>query len=71
MERGVRGGEEKDPDLADLLREETSRGRRPIDTEAEQERRQLRRDYLKLIREGSEQEFLTALRALGLRDGPE
>ncbi len=58
-----------DTDLEDVLKEETSRGRRPIDTEARRERQRLRRDYLKLIREGDEEDFLNALRALGLPEG--
>lgn len=61
---------DKQPDdLEDVIREETSRGRRPVDTDAQRQRQQFRRDYLKLIREGNEKDFLNALRALGLREG--
>ena len=61
--------DDEEPDLEDVYREEARRGRRPIDIEALRERRILRRDYLKLIRDGTEEEFLNALRALGLQDG--
>jgi len=61
---------DKEPDdLEDVIREETSRGRRPVDTDAQRQRRLLRRDYRKLIREGTEKDFIAALRALGLQEG--
>lgn len=56
-------------DVFDVIEEETSRGRRPIDTEARREQQLLRRDYLRLIREGTEEDFLAAIRALGFEDG--
>ncbi len=56
-------------DLEDVIREEASRGRRPVDAEARKRRRELLRDVAKTIREGNEREFLRILRALGLQDG--
>lgn len=60
-------------EISDVVREETSRGsrRRPVDTEARKQRERLRQDYLKVIRDGDEEDFLTVLRALGLQEGSE
>ena len=54
-------------DIDDVIREERSRGKKHIDTEAEEERRQLRADYLRLAKEvDHEEDFLNAISALGL-----
>jgi len=60
---------EDDEDLQDVILEETMRGRRRIDLQARRERAKLNRAYRKLLDIGSEDEFLMAIRALGLRDG--
>ncbi len=58
-------------EIVDVLHEERSRGksRRPLDTEARRENERLKRDYLKVIREGTRRDFLNVLRALGLQEG--
>ncbi len=56
-------------DLSDVIREEKSRGRRPIDTQAEREHQLLVKGYLKLLSERNKQKFLRAIRSLGLQDG--
>ncbi|MBI4482416.1 MAG: hypothetical protein HY652_05945 [Acidobacteria bacterium] len=60
---------EKRKDLNDVIREETSRGRRPIDTKARRQRQQLLADLRKLLREKDERAFLAAIREIGLKDG--
>lgn len=61
----------KDPDIQDVMREEKSRGKRPVDTKA----RQLRQQRLKALQEAlkarTEREFLEAIRELGYGDDPE
>ena len=61
--------DEERPDLEDVLREETSRGRRPVDATARRRRWELLRKLSRTIREGNEREFLRIVRALGLKDG--
>ncbi len=56
-------------DLGDVMKEERSRGRRPINTDVQRERQLLRQGFLKLIQEGDEKRFLSALHGLGLRAG--
>lgn len=55
-------------DLDDVMTEEKSRGRRPVSRDVQRARQLLRQGFLKLIREGDERKFLSALRGLGLRD---
>lgn len=55
-------------DVGDVIREERSRGRRPVNTDVERERQLLRQGFLKLIQEGDERQFLRAIRGLGLQD---
>lgn len=61
----------KAPDIQDVMREEKSRGKRPVDTKA----RQLRQQRLKALQEAlkarTEREFLEAIRELGYGDDPE
>ena len=61
--------ERKQQDLQDLMRSETRRGKRPIDIEERRRRAGLQRDFKFLLDEGSRDEFVTAIRALGLQDG--
>ena len=63
----------KDQDIHDVLREEQSRGRRPVDTDAEQAEHELRGGYRRLIAaRATEEEFREGLIALGWSpDSPE
>ncbi len=61
--------EGKDRDLRDLMRSETRRGKRPIDIEERRRRAELQRDFKFLLDEGSREEFVKAIRALGLQKG--
>jgi hypothetical protein len=61
--------EKKQAELDDVMREETRRGRRPIDIEERRRQAQLKRDLRMYLRIATEQEFREAMRALGLRDG--
>ena len=63
------GEGEKQAELDDVMREETRRGRRPIDIEERRRQAQLKRDLRMYLRIATEQEFREAMRALGLRDG--
>ena len=64
--------ERDDRDIRDVLREEQSRGRRPVDPNAERIERDLREGFLKLIEKGTETDFRDALIALGWKsDSPE
>lgn len=55
-------------DLDDVIKEERSRGRRPVDTDIQRERELLRKGFWKLIQTGDERQFLRAIRGLGLQD---
>ena len=61
--------EKKQAELGDVIREETRRGRRPIDIEERKRQAQLKREFRMYLRIATEQEFREAMRALGLRDG--
>jgi hypothetical protein len=61
--------DKKQAELDDVIREETRRGRRPIDIEERRRQAQLKRDLRMYLRIATEQEFREAMRALGLRDG--
>ncbi len=54
-------------DIDDVVAEETSRGRKPIDTEERRRRKQLREDLRWVIRYGDEESFLRILREAGLK----
>jgi hypothetical protein len=55
-------------DVDDVRREEMSRGRRPIDLETRRQRQETLHDLRQLLAVGTEDEFVAAMRALGLRD---
>jgi hypothetical protein len=55
-------------DLDDVIREEQSRGRRPVDMDARREREALREGFRQLLRLGDEALLREAMRALGLDD---
>lgn len=58
-------------DLDDVLREERSRGRRPVDMGARRDRRRVERQLLEVIYDGPEADFLRLIRAYGIdRDSP-
>jgi hypothetical protein len=61
--------DKKKQDLEDVIRAESRRGKRPIDIEERRRRAQLQRDFRTLLEEGSKEDFVKAIRALGLRDG--
>jgi len=55
-------------DVDDVRREEMSRGRRPVSLETRRRRQELLRGLRKLLELATEDEFVAAMRALGLRD---
>lgn len=61
--------DKKDPEVSKVIREEKSRGRRPIDEEAKEEARKLKAGMIQLIRNNDEGGFIEALNALGLYSG--
>ena len=61
-----------DDDLRDVMRQEKQRGRkRLLDLEARRQHEQLLRDFKKLLEEVTEQDFVAAIRALGLKEKSE
>jgi hypothetical protein len=61
--------EKRRKDLEDVMRTESRRGRRPVDLEARQKRNMLLQDMRKLLTIATEEEFVAAMHAAGLRDG--
>ena len=61
--------EKQKKDLEDVMRKETRRGRRPMDLDARRKRVQMLNDLRKLLTIATEEEFIQAMRAVGLRDG--
>jgi hypothetical protein len=60
----------KDEDIKDVMREEGSRGRKRVDTAARKKHQQRLKDFQKLLN-GTEEEFISAIRAGGIRaDSP-
>lgn len=58
-------------DLEDVRREEMSRGRLPISMEARKQRQERLNDLRMLLEVATEEEFVAAMRALGLQaDSP-
>lgn|GEM_PF-1773454 len=60
-----------DDDIREVMAEEKNRGRRPRDAEALKERRKHLEDLRVALTSRTEQEFLVAIRGLGLDDDPE
>ena len=56
-------------DLEDVMREEKSRGRRPIDLQARRKRVEKLKDFRDLLSLATEDEFRKAMHDLGLTDG--
>ena len=61
--------EKRKKDLEEVTREEGRRGRRPIDLEARRKRAEKLADIRKLLTIATEEEFVSAMRAVGLTDG--
>jgi hypothetical protein len=60
--------DEKQKDLDEVMKAENRRGRRPIDFEAAKRRSQTLRGMRKLLESATEEEFMVAIRAAGLRE---
>ncbi len=60
---------DKDLNLHDVMIEEQSRGRRPVDMKTRRERERLRRELRRLLEAGDERGFIEAIRSVGLKDG--
>ncbi len=56
-------------DVHDIIQEEQSRGRRPIDTDARRRRAMLRRDFRELLRIDRRVDFEEAILDLGIERG--
>ena len=56
-------------DLQDVIREEESRGRRPIDTDAVRRRKVLLKDFRELLRMDRREDFEEAILDLGIERG--
>lgn len=61
--------EKRKKDLEEVMRKETRRGRRPIDLESRRKRNEKLKDLRQLLMIATEEEFIRAMRAVGLRDG--
>jgi hypothetical protein len=61
--------DKKKRDLQDVMKEEGRRGRRPLDSEAQRAREEKLGRFRKLLEMATEEEFVMALRAFGLREG--
>lgn len=65
----------KDPpdsqDVQDVIREEESRGRRPVDTEELRTRQALKQKYRRLLQINRREDFVEAILALGIEPGSE
>lgn len=60
-----------DKDVQDVIAEEKSRGRRPLDIKAKKERAELLRYIREALEAKTEHEFLDAIRGLQLGEDPE
>jgi hypothetical protein len=61
----------KDPDIQDVMREEKSRGKRRVDTEALRRREDLLKKFREALTLRTEREFVEAIREMKLTDDPE
>lgn len=61
--------EKRKKDLEEVMRTESGRGRRPVDLEARRKRNERLTDMRKLLTIATEEEFVAAMHAAGLRDG--
>jgi hypothetical protein len=60
--------EKRRKDLEEVRQKETRRGRRPIDFDERRKREERLNEFRKLLELATEEEFVTAMRAVGLRD---
>ncbi len=51
-----------------MMRSESRRGKRPIDIEERRRRTELQREFRLLLESGTKDDFVSAIRALGLRE---
>lgn len=58
-------------DVQDVMREEKSRGRRPVDTDKLRERRRIVQSYRRLLRINRKEDFVEAILSLGIKPGSE
>lgn len=61
--------EDREKDLREVMAEEKARGRRRIDAETRRQRAQRLNDARRLLSTATKEEFLEAMRAVGLKDG--
>lgn len=59
---------DKEQDLQDVIREEGRRGRRPVDLATQRERNKALTAFRDLLKLGTEEEFIEAMRAFGIRE---
>jgi hypothetical protein len=58
-------------DIEDVMREEKSRGKRPVDTKARRQRQERLMALQEALKARTEREFVEAIRELGYADDPE
>jgi hypothetical protein len=63
--------EPKNRDIEDVMREEKSRGKRRVDTEALRRRQDLLKKFREALTLSTEREFVDAIREMKLADDPE
>jgi hypothetical protein len=62
----------KDTSIRDVMREESGRGRRRVDTAAIRRHKERLKDFKKLLETGTEEQFITAIRDGGvILDSPQ
>jgi uncharacterized protein (UPF0335 family) len=58
-------------DIDDVMKEEKSRGKRPVDTKALRRKQELLRKFRDALTLRTERDFVEAIRELGFADDPE
>lgn len=61
--------DELEPEIREVMAEEKSRGRRPIDVASRRERRTLLADLGRFVRTRDERAFIETIRARGIQEG--
>ncbi len=61
----------KDPDIQDVMREEKSRGKRRVDSDALRRRQDLLKKFREALTLRTEREFVDAIREMKLAENPE
>ena len=62
---------DKESEISDVIKQETRRGKRPIDIEERRRLAAVKQDIRKWLRLGTEDQFREAMRVLGFRDSSE